>query len=163
MLVKDVMKKNVKVAHADMKIIDATRLMSKHHVGSLIILNDRGDIIGILTETDILNDAVAKLPPDHGRRSRVVVQGRAVEAGIFGSVTLDPKNGARVVIVPNLLARGGHRISEIAYLVGYQNYRDFYRNFVKYEKASPREVQRQLRRTRPPDAPGLRAASSTRT
>jgi two-component system response regulator YesN len=43
-----------------------------------------------------------------------------------------------------LLARGGRRISEIAYMVGYQNYRDFYRNFVKYEKAAPREVQRRL-------------------
>ncbi len=47
-----------------------------------------------------------------------------------------------------LLAEGKRSISEIAYLVGYQNYRDFYRNFVKYEKASPREVQRRLQ----PDA-----------
>ena len=47
-----------------------------------------------------------------------------------------------------LLAQGGRRISEIAYMVGYQNYRDFYRNFVKYEKASPREVQRRLGRSR---------------
>ena len=43
-----------------------------------------------------------------------------------------------------LLAEGGRSISEIAYLVGYQNYRDFYRNFVKYEQASPREVRRRL-------------------
>ncbi len=43
-----------------------------------------------------------------------------------------------------LLAEGDRSISEIAYLVGYQNYRDFYRNFVKYEHASPREVQRRL-------------------
>jgi AraC-like DNA-binding protein len=43
-----------------------------------------------------------------------------------------------------LLAEGGRSISEIAYLVGYQNYRDFYRNFVKYENASPREVKRRL-------------------
>jgi len=43
-----------------------------------------------------------------------------------------------------LLATGGRSISEIAYLVGYQNYRDFYRNFVKIKKASPREFQRGL-------------------
>jgi two-component system response regulator YesN len=43
-----------------------------------------------------------------------------------------------------LLANGGRSISEIAYLVGYQNYRDFYRNFVKYKKASPRQFQRRL-------------------
>jgi YesN/AraC family two-component response regulator len=43
-----------------------------------------------------------------------------------------------------LLTESNRSISEIAYRVGYQNYRDFYRNFVKYEKASPREVRRRL-------------------
>lgn len=43
-----------------------------------------------------------------------------------------------------LLATGGRSISEIAYLIGYQNYRDFYRNFVKIKEASPREFQRGL-------------------
>ena len=43
-----------------------------------------------------------------------------------------------------LLAQGGRSISEIAYLTGYQNYRDFYRNFVKYEHASPSAVLRGL-------------------
>jgi AraC-like DNA-binding protein len=43
-----------------------------------------------------------------------------------------------------LLAAGGRSIAEIAYLVGYQNYRDFYRNFTKYEHAPPRQVQRRL-------------------
>jgi AraC-like DNA-binding protein len=41
-----------------------------------------------------------------------------------------------------LLAEGGRTICEIAYLVGYQNYRDFYRNFTKHESASPGEVRR---------------------
>lgn len=45
-----------------------------------------------------------------------------------------------------LLAAGGHSISEIAYMVGYQNYRDFYRNFVKYEHTSPRQARRTLAR-----------------
>lgn len=49
-----------------------------------------------------------------------------------------------------LLAAGGHSISEIAYMVGYQNYRDFYRNFVKYEHTSPRQARRTL--VRPTDA-----------
>jgi len=45
-----------------------------------------------------------------------------------------------------LLAQGASSISEIAYQVGYQNYRDFYRNFVKQENASPRQVRARLRR-----------------
>ena len=46
-----------------------------------------------------------------------------------------------------LLADGRHSISEIAYLVGYQNYRDFYRNFVKQQNRSPRQVRQQLVRS----------------
>ncbi|MCP3982420.1 MAG: helix-turn-helix transcriptional regulator [bacterium] len=41
-----------------------------------------------------------------------------------------------------MLAQGGCSISEIAYRVGYQNYRDFHRNFVKYEEHSPRQARR---------------------
>ena len=37
-----------------------------------------------------------------------------------------------------LLAGGEHSISQVGYAVGYQNYRDFHRNFVRYEKVSPR-------------------------
>lgn len=43
-----------------------------------------------------------------------------------------------------LLAAEGRSISEIAYMVGYQNYRDFYRNFVKYERSTPRQARRSL-------------------
>jgi two-component system response regulator YesN len=45
-----------------------------------------------------------------------------------------------------LLAEGRESISEIAYRVGYRNYRDFYRNFVKQENASPRQVRAELSR-----------------
>jgi AraC-like DNA-binding protein len=41
----------------------------------------------------------------------------------------------------SLLGEGGLTVSEIAYLVGYQNYRDFHRNFVKYEKTSPKKFR----------------------
>jgi AraC-like DNA-binding protein len=51
----------------------------------------------------------------------------------------------RIEHARRLLANGRYSISEIAYLVGYQNYRDFHRNFVKHELASPREIRNQLR------------------
>lgn len=51
-----------------------------------------------------------------------------------------------------LLAAGDHSISEVAYVVGYQTYRDFYRNFVKYERTSPRKAKKRIVETqRPPD------------
>jgi len=40
-----------------------------------------------------------------------------------------------------LLMNGGKTVSEIGYLVGYQNYRDFHRNFVKYQKTSPKKFR----------------------
>ena len=43
-----------------------------------------------------------------------------------------------------LLADESRSIAEIAYLVGYQNYRDFYRNFVKHEHVPPSQVRRKL-------------------
>lgn len=62
-----------------------------------------------------------------------------------------------------LLLAGGHTISEVAYMVGYQNYRDFYRNFVKFTKSSPKRFRQSLGRERtrtegtqvprPPDSP----------
>jgi two-component system response regulator YesN len=54
-----------------------------------------------------------------------------------------------------LLAHGAASISEIAYQVGYQNYRDFYRNFVKQENASPSHVRARLRRERRPESDRL--------
>lgn len=54
-----------------------------------------------------------------------------------------------------LLERDDATLAEIAYRVGFQNYRDFYRNWVKREKASPRAVRRRLRARaarRTPDA-----------
>jgi AraC-like DNA-binding protein len=49
-----------------------------------------------------------------------------------------------------LLLAGGRTISEVAYMVGYQNYRDFYRNFVKYAKSSPKRFRQSLGRSRAP-------------
>jgi YesN/AraC family two-component response regulator len=43
-----------------------------------------------------------------------------------------------------LLKSTNKTISEIAFQVGYQTYRDFYRNFVKHQKVSPKNYRRHL-------------------
>ncbi len=43
-----------------------------------------------------------------------------------------------------LLKSTNKTISEIAFQVGYQTYRDFYRNFVKHQKISPKNYRRHL-------------------
>jgi AraC-like DNA-binding protein len=46
-----------------------------------------------------------------------------------------------------LLERGDRRVSEVAYAVGYQTYRDFHRNFVKQQRISPRAWTQRRRDT----------------
>jgi AraC-like DNA-binding protein len=60
-------------------------------------------------------------------------------------------NQLRVREAVKLIRDGSKSISEIAYLVGYQNYRDFHRNFVRLERSPPRR----LRHPQPPSpSPG---------
>jgi len=53
MLVKDVMNKNVVVAKFDVTIREATKVMNKFHIGSLVVLKEE-KIAGILTERNVL-------------------------------------------------------------------------------------------------------------
>lgn len=59
MLVKDAMNKNVKTARPDATVKEAAIEMSKYRIGSLVILSPNGEVIGIVTERDILDDVVA--------------------------------------------------------------------------------------------------------
>jgi AraC-like DNA-binding protein len=54
----------------------------------------------------------------------------------------------RMRLAEQLLVEGNRTISEVAYLVGYQNYRDFHRNFVRHAGRSPRDFQHQCRAER---------------
>ena len=54
----------------------------------------------------------------------------------------------RMRLAEQLLMEGKHTISEVAYRVGYQNYRDFHRNFVREGNRSPRAFQRLCRSNR---------------
>ena len=58
-----------------------------------------------------------------------------------------------------LLENGRYSLSEIAYRVGYQNYRDFYRNFVKHVGASPRDVRQRVTRGRDARVPSRRGTA----
>ena len=54
MLVKDVMKREVIAINPDISIREASKVMSQHNIGSLLVLDDE-KLVGILTERDILN------------------------------------------------------------------------------------------------------------
>ena len=63
MLVKDVMNTNVVVAKADATIREASEVMNKYNIGSLVVVKDSG-IAGIITEHNVLESVAAGRNPD---------------------------------------------------------------------------------------------------
>ncbi|MBD3155557.1 MAG: CBS domain-containing protein [Candidatus Aenigmarchaeota archaeon] len=60
MQVKDAMNPKVIVANDDISVKEAARLMAKFKIGSLVIIEEgKGDIIGVITESDIVRKVVA--------------------------------------------------------------------------------------------------------
>lgn len=59
MLVKEVMNRNVKTVRPEDTVKDAAKIMNEHHIGSLVVVSGTGEVVGILTERDILADVVA--------------------------------------------------------------------------------------------------------
>jgi len=59
MFVKEVMNKNVKTIRPEDIVKDAAKVMNEYHIGSLVVVSGTGEVVGILTERDILADVVA--------------------------------------------------------------------------------------------------------
>ncbi len=45
---------------ASVSVLDAARIMAKNHCGSILVVADHGDLIGIFTERDLLTKVVAQ-------------------------------------------------------------------------------------------------------
>ncbi|MEM7825459.1 MAG: CBS domain-containing protein [Candidatus Aenigmatarchaeota archaeon] len=59
MLIKEVMNRNVIAAKPETSVREAAKIMSKYHIGSLIILEEE-KITGIVTEGDILRKVIVE-------------------------------------------------------------------------------------------------------
>ena len=59
---------NVYTVNQNQSLTDAIAIFIQHHVGSLLVLNDDGDILGIFTERDILNKCALPLTGDDEHR-----------------------------------------------------------------------------------------------
>lgn len=60
MLVKDAMNKDVKTIGENDNIKNAADKMVKHRIGSLVVLSSNDELLGLLTERDIMRDVVAR-------------------------------------------------------------------------------------------------------
>ena len=66
MLVKEVMVTNVRTIRPEDTVKDAVKIMNEDLIGSLMVVSGSGEVVGILTERDVLRDVVAteKNPSD---------------------------------------------------------------------------------------------------
>ena len=64
MIVKDVMNKDVVATKPDVKIKDAVKIMNKLRIGSMIVLDEKNRIIGIMTERDIMKSIERGMDPE---------------------------------------------------------------------------------------------------
>ncbi len=60
LLVRDVMSSPVITVREDDTIADVARLMDEHKIGCVIVVRDRDEPVGIITERDIVRKVVAK-------------------------------------------------------------------------------------------------------
>lgn len=59
MKIKEAMNTDVETIRPDASVRKAAEIMSKHQIGSLVVISGSGNVIGIITERDIINDVVA--------------------------------------------------------------------------------------------------------
>ena len=72
MELKDIMVKNVITVNPNATVKDATKLMNKHNIGCLIVV-DKGKVVGIVTERDILRKIVeASKDPEKTKVSEIM-------------------------------------------------------------------------------------------
>jgi len=60
MLVIEAMNKDVKTIRPDATVKDAVKIMNQNRIGSLVVVKGTGEVLGIVTERDILSDVVAE-------------------------------------------------------------------------------------------------------
>ena len=59
MIVKEVMNRNVKTVRPEDTVKLAAQIMNENRLGALVVVSGSGEVVGILTERDILVDVVA--------------------------------------------------------------------------------------------------------
>jgi CBS domain-containing protein len=58
--VKDVMLKNPVTVSEDESILDAVKRMAELNIGAIPVVNERGEVVGIFSERDLLKRVVAR-------------------------------------------------------------------------------------------------------
>jgi acetoin utilization protein AcuB len=85
MKVKDLMKKNVITVSPEDSVVDAISLGMKHDIGGFPVLDDHGELVGIVTETQI-SRAMLRLFGTNVKEEIIHIENVDLQAGTFGKI-----------------------------------------------------------------------------
>ncbi len=86
MLVKDIMKRDVITIPAEATIEEAALVMYNNRIGGLVVVDETGNVAGILTETDIFKSFVDIMGLREGR-TRLTIEVQEDQIGVLHKVT----------------------------------------------------------------------------
>jgi acetoin utilization protein AcuB len=99
MKVKDLMKKNVVTVSPEDTVVDAISLGMKHDIGGFPVLDDQGELVGIVTETQI-SRAMMRLFGTNVKEEIIHIENVDLQAGTIGKIVSEvEKLGVTVVSV----------------------------------------------------------------
>lgn len=85
MLIRDVMRKNVITIRSDATIEEAALIMYKEKIGGLVVVDEQGAVVGIITETDIFKCFVDVMGLTEGK-TRITL-GVSDKVGVLHEIT----------------------------------------------------------------------------
>ncbi len=85
MKVKDLMKKSVVTVSPEDTVVDAISLGMKHDIGGFPVLDDHGELVGIVTETQI-SRAMMRLFGTNVKEEIIHIENVDLQAGTFGKI-----------------------------------------------------------------------------
>ncbi len=126
-LCRDIMSRDLVTAGTDMPLVEAWSHMHEHRIQALPVVDEAGDIIGIVTQVDLLEHAGLDGSPDvHAKLNGLLERSGVPGAGCVGDIMTSPVETAHAddhiaVLVPKLAGGGRHHIpvvDEGRHLVG---------------------------------------------
>ncbi|HDM23788.1 CBS domain-containing protein [archaeon] len=103
--VKNIMSENLITAPQTADIVELSKLMTKHNIGSVIIVSEEtGDPIGIVTERDIITRALSKGLPLSTKAEKIMSTPLITideEASIREALDLMNRHGTKRLLVKN--------------------------------------------------------------
>ncbi len=141
--VGDFMSKNLVTVTKDSTIYDCAKLMRRHRISSVIVINKDGTLAGLVTKTDLVSVFL----------TQSTTQLKVVSIMTKNVITADP--GDSLLLIESLLIN--HRISRVVIQrnrrpVGIITYRDFMPAKIPHwiaEFADPKELEEYRRRSVP--------------